>query len=290
MADKRITELQLIDSVSGGVNIPGDDGIQTYRMTAEQLKTYIQTDFPAAGGVTRAMLAEGAKGRETVAGQQSSGFTASVDTDFYPLTSSSFTVTLPAAASGNKGRKIFFVHQGTGAGTFGQTYTIGALTALHTFGESVEIQSDGTNWFVRSRYIPQNKFAFTPPSSQGFGTITAVELHAWRQGQFLALQGRFTAGTSTASEARLGLPTNLSSPTFSQGIRHCGVFFKSGVQTVHGGAVLIESAVGYITFSVNDIIGAGNFDPLVKGNGNAVINSATSGSINAMIPIDGWNG
>jgi len=41
MADKKITELQLISSVTDGVNMPGDDGIQTYRLTAAQLKTYV---------------------------------------------------------------------------------------------------------------------------------------------------------------------------------------------------------------------------------------------------------
>lgn len=41
MADKKITELQLRDNVTDDVNFPSDDGIQSYRVTAAQIKAYI---------------------------------------------------------------------------------------------------------------------------------------------------------------------------------------------------------------------------------------------------------
>lgn len=41
MANKKITDLQLIAAVTDTLSIPGDNGIQTYRATAAQLKTYI---------------------------------------------------------------------------------------------------------------------------------------------------------------------------------------------------------------------------------------------------------
>lgn len=44
MAQKKITDLQLISAVSDTLNIPGDDGIQTYRATALQFKEYILPD------------------------------------------------------------------------------------------------------------------------------------------------------------------------------------------------------------------------------------------------------
>lgn len=53
MADKQITDLQLRDNVTDEVNFPGDDGIQTYRMTALQLLQYIL----AAGNVGATQLA-----------------------------------------------------------------------------------------------------------------------------------------------------------------------------------------------------------------------------------------
>ena len=66
MADKKITELQLRDNVSDDVNFPVDDGIQSYRVTAAQIKTYVLSALSIATGmiqdlaVTTLKLAAGA--------------------------------------------------------------------------------------------------------------------------------------------------------------------------------------------------------------------------------------
>lgn len=66
MAQKKITELQLRDDVSADVNFPSDDGIQSYRVTAAQIKDFILaagngiTAFLADLSVTTAKLAAGA--------------------------------------------------------------------------------------------------------------------------------------------------------------------------------------------------------------------------------------
>lgn len=54
MAQKKITDLQLRDNVTSDCNIPVDDGIQSYRVTAAQMKEYIMPIptgalFPFAG-------------------------------------------------------------------------------------------------------------------------------------------------------------------------------------------------------------------------------------------------
>lgn len=41
MADKKITDLQLISALSDTVNVPGDDTIQTYRFTMLQVAKYL---------------------------------------------------------------------------------------------------------------------------------------------------------------------------------------------------------------------------------------------------------
>lgn len=53
MGQKKITDLTLISSVTDALNIPSDDGIQTYRATALQFKNYILPDL----GITLAKLA-----------------------------------------------------------------------------------------------------------------------------------------------------------------------------------------------------------------------------------------
>lgn len=41
MADKKITDLQLVDAITEDLNFPVDDTIQTYRATMTQVKTYV---------------------------------------------------------------------------------------------------------------------------------------------------------------------------------------------------------------------------------------------------------
>lgn len=54
MATKKITDLQLRDDVSEDLNFPSDDGIQSYRVTAVQVKEYVL----APGNITVAMLSQ----------------------------------------------------------------------------------------------------------------------------------------------------------------------------------------------------------------------------------------
>lgn len=51
MANKKITDLQLIDAVTQGLSIPADDGIQTYRCTVAQIKEYLEQFLCPPGSV-----------------------------------------------------------------------------------------------------------------------------------------------------------------------------------------------------------------------------------------------
>lgn len=64
MAQKKITDLQLRDDVTADVNFPSDDGIQSYRVTAQQIKDYIL----AAGNVVKATLATAVQNALTPSG------------------------------------------------------------------------------------------------------------------------------------------------------------------------------------------------------------------------------
>lgn len=200
----------------------------------------------------------------------------------------SFTFTLPAAT--NKMR-IKFIHNDS---DLSRQYTIaragsdtiGRLAATSTIiatqGEILELESDGTSvWDIISRTYPQKLVSYTPTFT-GFGTASAIEIQWSRRGPNLFLTGKFTSGTSTATEARMSLPTGLTSTAFSS-IKVAGF----GIRAVADAAMypsLIEPSVTYITFGDQSLTTSG----LTKLNGNVFLASGDKYSFNADIPILGW--
>lgn len=132
-------------------------------------------------------------------------------------------------------------------------------------------EKDGTDWA-----------AFTPVFT-GFGAPSSVSMFSRRVGDTLEIMGTFVNGTPTAVEARMSLGTGLTSDaTKVPALRHCGSVLRGTAAAVSYHA-LIESGVGYITFSRHD----GSNNPLTKMTGSQ-INSGETVSIKASIPIAGW--
>lgn len=129
--------------------------------------------------------------------------------------------------------------------------------------------------------------AYTPTSpNSSFGTISSTECFHKRQGSDLLVNCKFTSGTSTASEARISLPSGLTSADTSKipSIR------KIGAMTLSSGAggnshILIEPSVSYFTFGYE----IGTTGGLVKSAGNNLANSGSQLSFEARLPIQGWS-
>lgn len=133
MAQKKITDLQLIDSVTDGLSVPVDDGIQTYRSTAAQIKNHVL----AAGNVGTSQLAASAVTTEKI----NDGAVTSVKADFTRPTIQRFTSGsgIYTTPSGVKWLRIRMVGgggggggngtSGAGNGTAGGDTTFGTLTA-----------------------------------------------------------------------------------------------------------------------------------------------------------------
>ena len=126
------------------------------------------------------------------------------------------------------------------------------------------------------------------PTFQGFGTApsgpTNIEFE-WRQvGENVEIRGKFTAGTTTAVEARIGLPAGLTS---------AGTSLIPSLQQIGFGArntagtgdykILIEPSVTYLTFSRAEtgLIG------LFKETGNNILSSGQALSFFASVPCAG---
>jgi len=130
--------------------------------------------------------------------------------------------------------------------------------------------------------------AYTPTFT-GFGTVTAISIFSRRVGDTLQIRGYFTAGTATATEARMSLGFNgvdskvTSDATKVAAIQQAGIVL-SGVGASTTFWSLIESAVGYITFSIyNASNGA-----LTKINGSGNFTASAKYTVSAEIPISGW--
>lgn len=129
------------------------------------------------------------------------------------------------------------------------------------------------------------------PTFTGFGTASAVTMYYRRVGDSLEIKGKFTSGTSTATEARISIPSGLTSDSSKistievVGFMERGVIGSIGQDVGFSYAVLSEQSVGYVTFSSRSTGTTG----LSKMNGNSVASSGQVLSLHAKVPILGWS-
>lgn len=229
----------------------------------------------------------------TVTAAKTTTYTSSNSDDFIPVDASggSFTVNLFTAV-GNSGKvlRIKRIDQ-----TLANAVTIdangtqtidGALTvALATQYEEYELTSDGANWYVSAHVVPSAFVSYTPTFT-GFGTAASVEF-AWKRiGDSIRILGKFASGTSTATEARISLPSGLTSggSTPIPSIRACGTGGRSS-NAANGNLVLIEQSVTYVTISTFNAASS-----ISKQNGSSLLNAGETMSIYCDVPIAGWGG
>jgi len=130
-------------------------------------------------------------------------------------------------------------------------------------------------------YIGTNPQAYTPTFT-GFGTVTGVEVSHWREGKFLKIRGRVTAGTLTAVEARVSFPNSLvSDPVALPNIQKVGMagYSPSFARDLY---TLGEPSVSYFTFSVQS---GGAFNKLT---GTSLGSPGEIFTFDAEIPIETW--
>ena len=156
-------------------------------------------------------------------------------------------------------------------GTSGQVLTSNGAGALPTFQASAT-----TSWV-----------SYTPTFT-GFGTPTSVNFYSRKNGDMLEIQGRFVAGTTTATEAQITIGYNGTSANVSSdssvisALSVCGNLIQSNAGA-NGFYTLIESNKTYITFGVTGTSRAATN----KMNGDDFGTGATI-SFQAFIPVTVW--
>lgn len=190
----------------------------------------------------------------------------------------------------------FGMTQGTGVGyvtaTFqtsatGTQYRLAISNANATSGAATIYMDD---FFVGPQTAPLG-YAGTDlqsytPIFTGFGTVTGPEFQ-WRQdGDCVELFGSFVAGTPTATEARVSLPSGKVSAGVSKiaSLKVAGSLFSGG-NFAGSWSALMEPNVSYVTFGIQGSANAG----YVKANGSAAFATGVAYSFYAKVPIAGWS-
>ena len=162
-----------------------------------------------------------------------------------------------------------------------------ATTTASAFELKVEVEVSESQSVFGTPF--SDEAPFTNPSSQGLGTLSGVELFQTRAGDKLKVRGRITLGTTTAVEARLGLPAGLS---IKSGINNSnvGTFGRgTGSQANKGGFILAGGGNTHVNFSTADVIGSTSADPTANAVGTAIGNSGNVLFIEFEVPIQGWS-
>ncbi len=129
----------------------------------------------------------------------------------------------------------------------------------------------------------------------GFGSsVPTPSLQCKKQGADLLIKGNFTAGTTpTAVEARMALPVWNGVQLVSANSSIIPLVQVAGVATLNitsasyfGEYILIEPSVSYLTFGIQST----TTNAYAKGLGSNIAGSGSLHSINARIPIEGWQG
>lgn len=124
--------------------------------------------------------------------------------------------------------------------------------------------------------------AYTPTYT-GFGTVSTSEVFYRRVGSNVEIKGKFLSGTSTGTEARVSLPSGMTSQDTSiiPTIIPCGLANRANGSNY---VSLIEPSVSYITFGSNDAA-----NPYTKLNGSQFGVASAYCSFHVFIPILGWS-
>jgi hypothetical protein len=121
------------------------------------------------------------------------------------------------------------------------------------------------------------------PTFTGFGTVSTQSFRYRTAPQGLEFQGRFTAGTTTATEARLSYPSVCTSASDYTTLEGIGNVYEgnSGAAVFYA---LAEPSQAYMTFGIQ----SGSIAALAKQNGNTIIASSGVLSVHAYVRCQGF--
>lgn len=155
--------------------------------------------------------------------------------------------------------------------------------ALYTKYEMLQIFSTGTEWLIRQHQTLTQPVIYTPTYT-GFGTVAETAMYWHRNGAHCIIRGRVTVGTPTGVEARMSLPTGVTSVSTIATLEVCG-YVARNAQLAGSFHTLIEPSVAYLTWGRSTATEAG----LAKALGSSYLGAGEILSIAyAAIEVVGW--
>lgn len=164
-------------------------------------------------------------------------------------------------------------------------YALGNATISYSFKATVPIVGWSAVSAVSADQTDYDWTSYTPTFT-GFGTVTSIECEHARIGPNLKIRCKGTAGTTTATEARISFPNSLTSADTTKipSIYNCGNG-SVGHVTATSYTALCEPSVGYFTIGFQNGAAAG----LTKQLGNAIYSTGQTFSYDLSVPITGWS-
>ena len=156
------------------------------------------------------------------------------------------------------------------------SYTVTALPEAglpESYVDDVVIELANVSLLETSVTVPNiTAWQGYTPTFQGFGTPTSVEFEYRQVGENVEIRGKFTAGTTTAVEARVGLPAGLTSAGTGliPSIQAIGAYFIGVTTANDGGSVLVSPSTNYINISSPAVFNSGTVNALSPALGSSV--------------------
>lgn len=170
--------------------------------------------------------------------------------------------------------------QATQATNYRLILHIGTTSALAwTFALGEVIVTPSQSNFIQS----DSDWVSYTPTFTGFGTVTNVNVYWKKEGSDLLIRAKFTSGTPTATEARMSLPNSLNSSSTLSTIQWAADITYNN-NSANQKVALIEPSVSYLTFGSQ----GASVQGLSKQNANSFIDSTSTVSFTARVPIQGW--
>ncbi len=218
--------------------------------------------------------------------------TSSIDFTYNDGAPSISAAVLPAGVDKNAlgGTALTITNGGTG-----QTSANAALNALlptQTGNADKALVTDGSNTSWVDVPISTPWVAYTPVFT-GFGTATDINIWSRREGPDLLIRGHFSAGTTTATTAKVELGFNGTSGNVTMDL---AVLPSSAFNTLVGDVTTSSNLAGRWTVLANAAfddsllfgISTAGTDAYNYRDGSFAFASTVNVILNARVPIDGW--